>query len=557
MKKKLLAIMVFVGLAMTGLFLGSINSFAAQEITTSDKVSARAGTIDLQGTFFEREESHSLDAYITVEEDDRSDLGYYGNSQTMSKGYYVIDRGLFGLPDSGIITPMERGNTQIYIDSEITNYHTDYDYPEQLRIYATGDWYFSVECDDPRWPGESNFHLFIETDKRAPIISGTTNVSVNVDNQPSQAEIVSHVTAVDETDGVLPVRVKSSNYVQGEMKVGVFTIVVTATDNAGNTSEAEIRVTKWDGTKPTLALITQKSYVLNYNHTETLSSILANVRATDNVDSDLSINVVKDTFTGNERKLGSYEIVLNTKDKSKNVSENLVIPVKVENQGYTTITLPKEIRVGTGRPLTLAELKKQISVIDGYDGVIEDYIIEGFDEYLANANTVGEAPFTVKYTNSGNHLSTATSKIIKEDTQDPNFYFDKDYFVFLSAGQEFTLDMLKEHVVNVLGIASEEIVAINGEFDIATAGEYDLEVCLLDTSTRAFTLVVKDTEATLSGSAGFSWSNFFSVANYKENFFNFSKWKEWNICIWLTYFGAGALLGYGIYLYLSRKKKKR
>lgn len=33
MKKKLLAIMVFVGLAMTGLFLGSINSFAAQEIT--------------------------------------------------------------------------------------------------------------------------------------------------------------------------------------------------------------------------------------------------------------------------------------------------------------------------------------------------------------------------------------------------------------------------------------------------------------------------------------------------------------------------------------------
>ena len=85
MKKKLLAIMVFVGLAMTGLFLGSINSFAAQEITTSDKVSTHSGTIDLQGTFFEREESHSLDAYITVEEDDRSDLGYYGNSQIMSK----------------------------------------------------------------------------------------------------------------------------------------------------------------------------------------------------------------------------------------------------------------------------------------------------------------------------------------------------------------------------------------------------------------------------------------------------------------------------------------
>ncbi len=557
MKKKLIACIGVMGLALTGLFMTPVKSNAATEDIAEQTISTHSGTIDLQGTFFEREESHSLDAYITVEEDDRSDLGYYGNSQIMSKGYYVIDRGLFGLPDSGIITPMARGNTQIYIDSEITNYHNDYDYPEQLRIYATGDWYFSVECDDPRWPGESNFHLFIETDKRAPIISGTTNVSVNVDNQPSQAEIVSHVTAVDETDGVLPVRVKSSNYVQGEMKVGVFTIVVTATDNAGNTSEAEIRVTKWDGTKPTLALITQKSYVLNYNHTETLATILANVRATDNVDNDLQINVVTDTFTGNEHKLGSYEIVLNTKDKSNNVSDNLVIPIKVENQGYATITVPKEIRVGTGRPLTLSELKRQISVIDGYDGVIEEYIIEGFDDYLTNSNTVGETTIIVKHTNSGNHLTEASFKIIKEDTQAPNFYFDKGYFVFLSANQEFTLDMLKEHVVKVLGIASEEIVAINGEFDITTAGEYDLEVYLLDTSTRAFTLVVKDTEATPSGSAGFSWSNFFSVANYKENFFNFSKWKEWNICIWLTYFGAGALLGYGIYLYLSRKKKKR
>ncbi len=556
MKKKLSAIMIFFGLAMAGLFLGSINSFAGQEITTLDQISARVGTIDLQGTFFEHEEWNPLDSYVTVEEDDRTDLGYYGNSQTMSKGYYVIDRGLFEMPDSGTITPTAIGNTQIYIDSEITNYHTDYDYPEQLRIYATGDWYFSVECDDPRWTGESHFHLFTETDKRAPIISGTTNVSVNVDNQPSQAEIVSHVTAVDETDGVLPVRVKSSNYVQGEMKVGVFTIVVTATDNAGNTSEAEIRVTKWDGTKPTLALITQKSYVLNYNHTETLATILANVRATDNVDNDLQINVVTDTFTGNEHKLGSYEIVLNTKDKSNNVSDNLVIPIKVENQGYATITIPKEIRVGTGRPLTLSELKRQISVIDGYDGVIEDYIIEGFDDYLANANKVGVVAFAVKYTNSGNHLSEATSKIIKEDTQDPNFYFDKDYFVFLSAGQEFTLDMLKEHVVKVLGIAAEEIAAINGEFDITTAGEYDLEVCLLDASTRAFTLVVKDTEAIPSGSSGFDWNNFFSVANYKDNLFNFSNWQEWNICIWLTYIGAGALLGYGIYLYVTKKKKK-
>ncbi len=421
---------------------------------------------------------------------------------------------------------------------------------------------FSVVLDSSKVSSHPEDYLYIKeatlmsADFVAPEIGGTVHLSVNVDSQPSVEEILSHVKAIDETDGEVPVTLVSSTYEPGVMEVGDYIIKVSAKDSASNTSTSDITVHRYDSTIP---VITGKdSYDLNYNHDITLQKVLDALTITDNVDSNLKLEVVSDTFTGHEHELGNYQIVVRTKDLSNNYSVNKTIPLSVKNKGTAVITAPAEITVTISQPLTLDQLKERISVEDGYDGTITDYKITGFDDYEAKSGVVGTNTITISYTNSGNNTATATITIKKVDDKAPGIYFDSGYYVILPQGQEFTLEQFKAHVAKVLMVTPEEIESVEGEYDTNTAGKYTMKVKLASGTTETFNVAVGDVKLSVN-QFHFKdlFTKFFWQSSYNNCLANMTKPGNWNWMNWTLVCIAGVIVLAIVGGFLFNKKKKQ
>lgn len=438
------------------------------------------------------------------------------------------------------------------------------------KFLTLGNMYFivpsedvTVSLDTTELSSNLGFECYIHKGKIldfiAPEIGGTVNLSVNVDNQPSLEEILSHVKAIDETDGIVPIKVTSSTYVQGEMTVGEFYINLSATDKAGNIGTDKITLNRFDSTSPSID--GQTYYDLNYDHEITLQEVLDNLSTSDNVDTNLPLEVVSDTFTGNEHNLGNYQIVVRTKDLSNNYSPNKTVNLTVKNKGYTIFTAPKEITVTISEPLTLEALKAQIFCYDGYDGEITNYTIDGFDEYTSTSRIVGYNDITCSHVNSGNNETTATVSIKKVDDMVPGIYFDSGYFVMLAPGEVFTITQFKEHAAKVLHVNLSDIISVEGEYDTAEIGIYTLMVCLSDETTEEFTVCVGTEAATQTGSFldifdRFFWINSWNVAT--ANLFNASAWNWMNwTFIAIIIIIILAIIGYRYYRKRHPKTKKR
>ncbi len=387
----------------------------------------------------------------------------------------------------------------------------------------------------------------------APVIGGTVNLSVNVDNQPTLEEILSHVQAIDETDGEVQITVTSSTYTQGEMKVGQCLINLAATDAAGNTGTGVITIYRFDSTSPSIE--GQDSYVLNYDHDITLQKVLDNLTTSDNVDSNLPLEVVSDTFSGSEHTLGNYQVVVRTKDLSENYSANKTVNLTIQNQGTSVITAPKEITVPISSPLTLEAFKSHVSVYDGYDGEITNYTINGFDEYTKTERTVGYNPVTISYTNTGGNTASATIQLKKVDDILPEIKFDSGYFVILSPGQTFSMDQFKVHAAKVLKINVNDIVDVKGEYDTSKEGQYIMTLSLADETTQEFTVFV-GTMGTKDSKFQFKdlFTKFYWVTtwnDFKTNLFKASKWN------WMNYTALVLLVGGIVGSFIGYRKYKK
>lgn len=428
------------------------------------------------------------------------------------------------------------GKTQVDISCYVEEIFV-HQYQEELENGYLADLFFTD-------------YMWYEIDLTAPTIGGSVHASVNVDNQPSIDEIVSHVYALDETDGYVPVLVESSTYVQGTMEVGDYTINIYALDKSSNRNNEIIYVHRYDYTAPIIS--GTDSYDLNYDNDLTLSQIESALTISDNVDSGLKLEKVSDTFTGNEHKLGNYQVVYRTKDRSNNMSANKTINIAVKNKGTSVIGGTRVIEVGTNQVLTLEEFKSHVSVVDGYDGVITNYTIEGFDDYTATSKVVGTNIIKVSHTNSGNNLASAEFSIVKKDKLVPGFLFD-DYFIQLKQGEVFTLDMIMNQAALILNLDIAQIESVSGEYDVMTLGNYGIDICLTTGEKKAFTLSVVD-EYGKNPSDKIVTKDFFSAEGYVNNLF---KPNNWNVYHYLTILGIVLVVSVGIALGVGHHRKKQ
>ncbi len=618
MKKKLIAVMAFLGLALTGVTMSPIlSSSAATEAQTSQAVDEASIEGYISGKtakgqlFYEynllvnRCYNWARDVYQNwYEEDEQGEISstidagdvLLPGSYTFKKGNaYLVDlaepkldsyangkftrydlegealfKDLYGVDNSLIHIPLGC-DANAYYQDEFTytwdnpeicaaidkawankldaiysgiSFQSEYgiqtfqSYGSMLMIVPEEDTTITLDISKATsYPGLAlyiNHAKILDKDYQAPLFEGAVNLAVNVDNQPSLESILANIKAIDETDGLVPVELVHTTYVPGVMEIGTYDVTISATDSSSNTNQYTFFVNRFDNTSP--VILGQDTYTLNYDNEFTLEDIMANLEITDNVDSDLTLNVVSDTFTQNRNKIGTYQVVFNAKDLSDNSSANKTVTLHVINEGYSVISAPKTITVSTSKKLTLEEFKSRIVVTDGYDGEITNYTINGFDEYTSTWTTKGDNEILVSYKNSGNHLTEASITIIKVDDQMPNFYFNSGYFVLLAKKEIFTMAQFKVVAAKVLQIKDEEIIEVTGDWNTEETGSYQVMVALSDGTNEDFTIHVGSMN---KYEVTYAWTPEQFFSGNMDNWTTFEAWPSWSICAWLSWFAIG------------------
>lgn len=367
-----------------------------------------------------------------------------------------------------------------------------------------------------------------------PTITGTNNFIVNVNNMLSKEEILSHITARDETDGPVPVVIESSTYNPSNKKTGDYEMVVSASDKAGNKTSVTIKVKVVDIDKPVINGTT--SYTRSYDNPISIEDIKAGLSVSDNYDSGLQLELIQDNYSSNTNKVGVHTVTFKAKDSSNNESDVCTVSITVEDKIKPVISGPTTIKVPSSKPLTKEEFKSKFTINDGLDGEITltDGMITGYENYINYYKKVGDYTVTINVADKNGNNATLSVTIKVEDKISPEISFD-DYFIVLEQGQSLTPEQIKEYASKVLGVSLDAITEVTGEYDTNVAGTYKLSVKTVDGKEHVINLSV--TEKTVENTREMKWYEYiyewflilFNIEpEYKtDSFWNFgTRWQS-------------------------------
>lgn len=356
-----------------------------------------------------------------------------------------------------------------------------------------GEHVIILEAEDSSGNVSEEFGITINvTDPFDPEINGPDTINAKTSHLMTEGEILAHFSATDEKDPTVKLTLENySEYASqfdAEIPSTSRVVTVVATDASGNRTEKGVMIDVSDDIAPTFEDGTL-SYDRSYDDKLSLDDIKGALTFNDNWSGDITLQVVEDTYSANYNRVGDYKVVINAKDKSGNISENVTVTINVFDHTKPIISAPGTIDAGNNTMVTLEEIKQKISVTDGLDGKITDFTIEGYEAYQESYKVVGQYKLTVKATDANGNEATATVTIDVKDRIAPEIYFD-DYFIILDEGQELTTEQIKSMVSQVLNIEESEIKEIKGEYDTAVAGTYNLEVKTMSNEVYNFKLNV-------------------------------------------------------------------
>jgi len=303
---------------------------------------------------------------------------------------------------------------QIYQEDPGEGYLTvDFDYSYTIIEDINNNANFSIR-----------FVSDLKPDNTRPAISGEENFVTNVDDAKPLSFFQQYITAVDETDGVVPVYVITDNYTANMSVLGTHKVVFGAKDNSDNEATLEVYIRVVDITKP---VISGNSSVANIGYKETwnISNFKTTLSVSDNYDTltHNDITVKTDGYTSNKTKLGTYNVVYAVVDNSGNEG-TFTKQVKVIDNVKPNISGPTTIATSNNTILTESDVRSQLTASDEIDGNITNKIELVEDNYTGQGNKVGT--YTIKYRvvdNAGN-IGEHTVTIQRSDKIPPVFFIE-------------------------------------------------------------------------------------------------------------------------------------
>lgn len=373
---------------------------------------------------------------------------------------------------------------------------------ERSEVYFV----YNTSCDD--FNSELATCDFIyNPDYQEPTITGTNNFIVNINNPLSKEEILSHVSAYDETDGEVSVYFESCDYDPSSLELGEFDAVVAAKDNSGNVARYDIVIHVVDIDKPTYTS-GQTSYTTNYKTRLSIENIKNALVFSDNYDEDLTLNVVSDNYSESYNTVGTYYVKVTATDSSNNVSDEVTVTINVIDDVNPIINGDDIIQANSDDLLTEEEILAYFTATDEYctDATLS---IENYSSYSENYNVVSDYSLTIKAVDDYGNSITKNITIHVNDKNKPTFA-DGTLSYDVSYDETLSLDTIKSNLQFnddvddslVLNITSDTYTENKGK-----VGTYYIKVTATDLSNNVsdevtVTINVYDHKAPVISSPG-------------------------------------------------------
>lgn len=564
---------LFLLLGMTSLFGVQPMNFTADAATyagpaITNVATYTAGTVDLAGAIAVKTSSGSSDAWI---EEENYEVGAqytykWTSEMTFQPGLYYFMAPMGGglsLNYDDVVgsiihaSALTSGYPEYYKYDQITGIQNDIELVEGF-YYVKNEFRLVYEFNDERdWQvfAQLSWDYYEIRDGQAPVIDGENYFIVNVNNMISKDTILSQIYATDNIDGSVPIVIDSTTYDSSVPVVGEHEMFVSATDAAGNTAEATIIIKVVDVDAPVID--GEALYEVGYDAVLPLSDVEANLTVSDNYDKNCSLDLVNENYTTNISTVGSYQAIYKATDSSGNVSREFVVTINVVDEKAPVIVLPANIELGTTSNLTLDAFKQNVSVTDGYDGVLNNYSITGFEAYSNSSKKPGTYNVVVTATDAAGNTSSAATNIIVRDTSNPEIWLG-DHFIAVQKGEVLTDEMIKEYAARALNIDASEIIAVACTYDANVPGNYSVLLSLNTGEEVEMTLVVAG-EKVDDGSDNV-FNNIFSADYWKQmgnewaTAANWANIANYNFLQWATVVVAAIFL-LGIIASVIRKKR--
>lgn len=252
---------------------------------------------------------------------------------------------------------------------------------------------------------------------------------------------------------------------------GEYKVMITATDQSGNTNSKELVIQVVDQIAPVFEPIDHIVYQLG----DEIPNYLEHVVVTDNVDGDIPTSqvIVYDQYV-NLKQEGLYSLTYQVMDSSLN-STSYSIVVRVVDDMAPDLNVIEEITLPVGFMMDLAQFG---TAYDNRAGNISSKIM--VDDQFVNYEKAGSYPIRFIVTDlSGNMTIKESILVLFADTTAPKIEGVQDHKI--KKGTE--IDLLEGLIAydDIDGDLTDQI-EIQGDYDLNKKGTYSLQAYVKDNS---------------------------------------------------------------------------
>lgn len=269
---------------------------------------------------------------------------------------------------------------------------------------------------------KATLNIYVDVvDLTVPEINGPSEITTYISSPISTDGIKAKFTSQDNYDGNITssLEIAKNTYEGADLtRPGTYEIVLKATDTSGNFTTHAVTIKLLDDVKPLIS--GDQSYVKNYDTQLTLAQIKENLTASDNVDGNITANitVIQDLYTGNESKVGKYNISFEVTDTAGNISNTFIVQVTVVDETDPVFYIDKTvISAHTFDTLSLEEIESYLIQRHRINTNL-DYEIEVVtNEYEENKDKPGMYDYMLRLKYENNTTDTISLQIFVNDNE--------------------------------------------------------------------------------------------------------------------------------------------
>lgn len=311
------------------------------------------------------------------------------------------------------------------IDGDISDdiYVVTDNYTPNKSVLGTHEVTVGVE-DSSGNVSEFTFKVSV-VDITAPIINGNSSVvSVGYKETYNIANFKSTLTVTDNYDSLTAsdITIKSDTYSTNKSKLGTWNVVFEVADSSGNVSTFTKPIKVIDNVAPVFSGI--ETLTKSYTEVMTLSDIIAQVTANDEIDGNLTnkITVTNDGFTGKSNKVGTHYIELSVTDNAGNTTTRTITVKVIDDQAagwYITNGVSINLTPGTELTRTqIVELLHKSGQVLAPANARVTYLTDTYSENIGTPGTYTLAFRTVLTNGQENNYTYAVNVLDNKTDED-------------------------------------------------------------------------------------------------------------------------------------------